>query len=277
VELEERRALWSSLGVIEDWLGGGIRSAHEEPDFEGPTAAPRATERAPRATSAARVVGTGSIVNAAVAAVPTGDSLEAIAAEVLACSRCRLADTRKKAVPGQGVDAPLVMVIGEGPGAEEDAQGRPFVGPAGKLLDKMLASVGLDRDRNCFIANVVKCRPPGNRDPEPDERAACGAYLRRQIALLRPKAILCVGRVAAQALLGTTETIGRLRGRWMRFENLPLLATYHPSALLRDESLKRPAWEDLKLLREFLASASGSATVGAAEPGAAGGDRSVDA
>ncbi len=240
MELEERRALWRSLVVVEDWLGGGIRSAREEPDFEGPAAVSRATERA-----------------AAIAAAPISDSLEAIAAEVRSCSRCRLADTRKKAVPGQGVDAPLVMVIGEGPGAEEDTQGLPFVGPAGKLLDKMLSSVGLSRDSNCFIANVVKCRPPGNRDPAPDERAACGAYLRRQIALVRPKALLCVGRVAAQALLGTTETIGRLRGRWMRFENLPLIATYHPSALLRDESLKRPAWEDLKLLREFLSEAGG--------------------
>ncbi len=175
-------------------------------------------------------------------------------------------------MPGQGPAAPLAMVVGEGPGAEEDAQGLPFVGPAGKLLDKMLASVGLSRDRNCFITNVVKCRPPGNRDPAPDERAACGVYLRRQIALLKPKALLCVGRVAAQALLDTSEGINRLRGRWMRFEAVPLIATFHPSALLRDESLKRPAWEDLKLLRDFLAESSG----GRAGPDSAGGDRPVD-
>ncbi|MDA8427621.1 MAG: uracil-DNA glycosylase, partial [Treponema sp.] len=214
----------------------------------------------------------------------------AVAAEIGACTRCRLAETRTKAVPGQGVESPLVMVIGEGPGAEEDERGLPFVGPAGQLLDKMLASVGLDRGRNCFISNLVKCRPPGNRDPESDERAACEPYLRRQIALLRPRALLCLGRVAAQALLGTSEGIGALRGRWMSFEDLPLLATYHPSALLRDEALKRPAWEDLKLLRDFLASPPGEGAAGAAatagamgasaggspESGAAGGDRPVD-
>ncbi|HUW40010.1 MAG TPA: uracil-DNA glycosylase [Rectinemataceae bacterium] len=265
---EERRGLWRSLGVLEDWLLGGVRREVAEPDFEG-------------------------------------DSLVALASEIGSCSSCRLAETRKKAVPGQGVESPLVMVIGEGPGAEEDERGLPFVGPAGRLLDKMLASVGLDRDRNCFIANVVKCRPPGNRDPESDELAACAPYLRRQLALLRPRALLCLGRVAAQALLGTSEGIGALRGRWMSFEGLPLLATYHPSALLRDEALKRPAWEDLKLLRDFLASASGEGAAGAAatagatgaggapagatgapaggspaggspESGAAGGDRPVD-
>jgi DNA polymerase len=141
------------------------------------------------------------------------------------------------------------MIIGEGPGAEEDSSGLPFVGPAGKLLDKMLSSIALSRESNCFIANVVKCRPPLNRDPQDDERAACMGYLRRQIALLRPQAILCVGRVAASALLETGEGVGRLRGRWRELEGVPLLVTYHPSALLRDEALKRPAWEDLKLFR----------------------------
>jgi uracil-DNA glycosylase len=151
----------------------------------------------------------------------------------------------------------MAMVVGEGPGAEEDATGLPFVGPAGKLLDKMLSSIGLSRDTNCFIANVVKCRPPLNRDPQPDERDACMGYLRRQIALVRPVAILCVGRVAASALLGTEEGVGRLRGHWRELEGRPLLVTYHPSALLRDEALKRPAWEDLKLFRERIAAAMG--------------------
>jgi DNA polymerase len=144
------------------------------------------------------------------------------------------------------------MVVGEGPGAEEDESGLPFVGPAGKLLDKMLASIGLSRETNCFIANVVKCRPPLNRDPADDERDACLGYLRRQIDLLRPKAILCVGRVAAGALLQTPDGVGRLRGRWREYGGTPLLVSYHPSALLRDESYKRPAWEDLKLFRERL-------------------------
>ena len=144
--------------------------------------------------------------------------------------------------------------MGEAPGAEEDTSGLPFVGPAGRLLDKMLLSIGLSRETNCFIANVVKCRPPQNRDPADDEREACIPYLRRQIALLRPKAILCVGRVAADAILGSSEGVGRLRGYWREFEGIPVLVSYHPSAILREESLKRPAWEDLKVFRAKLSS-----------------------
>jgi DNA polymerase len=193
---------------------------------------------------------------AAPSALPQGGSLERIAGEVNACRACPLCEGRANAVPGEGVAHPRVLVIGEGPGAEEDATGRPFAGKAGQLLDKMLASIRLSRETNCFIANVVKCRPPGNRDPEPDEIAACMPFLERQICALRPAFILCAGRVASQALLKTEEPIGRLRGAFNEvcFDSLsiPLLATYHPSALLRNEELKRPAWEDLKLLREKL-------------------------
>jgi len=181
------------------------------------------------------------------------DSLEKVAAAVRACTACKLAATRKNAVPGEGVLNPLVMVIGEGPGADEDATGRPFVGRAGQLLDKMLASIGLSRESNCFIANVIKCRPPANRDPQPDETAACTSFLERQIRIIKPRFILCAGRIAAHTLLNTTEPIGKLRGKFVDFQmgdlTLPFLATYHPSALLRNEDLKRPAWEDLKLLR----------------------------
>jgi DNA polymerase len=181
------------------------------------------------------------------------DSLEKIAADVRSCTLCRLCKTRTKAVPGEGVSRPLVMVIGEGPGADEDASGRPFVGRAGQLLDKMLASIGLSRENNCFIANVIKCRPPQNRDPQPDETAACASFLARQIQLLQPSFILCAGRIAGQTLLNTSEPIGKLRGKFINFEaggrEIPFLSTYHPSALLRNEDLKRPAWEDLKLLR----------------------------
>jgi DNA polymerase len=244
VNAEERREIWESLGVVEDWLGDGVRSSsalreRELPDFEAVAAS--AANAASPADAAAQGAAAGS-----------GDSLEAIAGEVEACRACRLCEKRSRAVPGQGPSAPLAMVVGEAPGAEEDARGLPFVGPAGQLLDRMLASIGLDRGSNCFIANVVKCRPPMNRDPAPDERAACMGYLRRQIALLRPKAILCVGRIAAQALLGGAEGVGRMRGSWRDFEGLPLLVTYHPSALLRDDSYKRPAWEDLKKFRERL-------------------------
>jgi DNA polymerase len=181
-----------------------------------------------------------------------GDSLEAIAAEVRACSACRLCEGRKNAVPGAGVPRPLVLVVGEGPGAEEDERGEPFVGAAGKLLDKMLAAIDLSRGTNAYIANVVKCRPPMNRDPAPDEQAACARFLTRQIALLRPRMILSLGRIASHALLSASEPITRMRGRVFDFRGIPLVASYHPSALLRDESLKRPAWEDLKGLRERL-------------------------
>ncbi len=181
--------------------------------------------------------------------------LSAIAEKAVLCSACALAAGRKQVVFGQGVSSPLVLVVGEGPGAEEDNQGLPFVGPSGKLLDRMLASIGLSREENCYIANIVKCRPPENREPAPDERAACMPWLEEQIRLLAPKVILCAGRTAAQAMLSTSEGINRLRGRIHSRGGIPLVATYHPSALLRDESLKRPAWEDLKALRELLSDA----------------------
>ena len=184
------------------------------------------------------------------------ESLETIAGEISNCKNCILFETRTLTVPGEGAEQPLVMVIGEGPGADEDRAGRPFVGRAGQLLDKMLLPIGLSREENCYIANMVKCRPPGNRDPGHNEILACYSYLERQIKILNPKIILCLGRVAAQALLKTSHGINALRGNFMELDIegllIPVLSTYHPSALLRDESLKRPAWEDLKLLKSRL-------------------------
>jgi DNA polymerase len=188
-----------------------------------------------------------------------GDSLETIAAEVRECKACGLCALRILPVPGEGVERPLALVIGEAPGSEEDERGKPFVGAAGHLLDRMLASINLSRTTNCFITNTVKCRPPGNRDPSPEEAAACAPFLARQMRVLRPAYILCMGRIAAQTMLHTSEGIGRLRGKFFDYtpdypaDNaaapaIPLIATYHPSALLRDASLKRPAWEDLKTL-----------------------------
>jgi DNA polymerase len=199
------------------------------------------------------------------------NGLDQIAAEAADCSLCGLRHTRTNAVPGEGVSRPLVMVIGEGPGTGEDASGRPFVGKAGQLLDRMLASIGLCREKNCFIANVVKCRPPENRDPEPEEIQACAPFLEGQIHLLEPKIILCAGRIAARHILHTEEGINRLRGKFGEypaaveitetetlqssgFAPVPVLPTYHPSAILRDESLKRLAFEDLKLLMAKLVS-----------------------
>jgi DNA polymerase len=186
-------------------------------------------------------------------AMVADDNLERVAADVYSCTACGLCGTRKNAVPGEGVPRPAVMVIGEAPGADEDATGRPFVGKAGQLLDKMLDAIGLSRETNCFIANVIKCRPPANRDPQPQETAACAGFLRRQIQLLQPRFMLCAGRISAQTLLNTSDSIGKLRGQFIDFpadgKTIPLLVTYHPSALLRNEDYKRPAWEDLKLLR----------------------------
>jgi len=179
-------------------------------------------------------------------------SIESVSAKVAECRRCGLCHGRNHPVPGEGVLHPVVLVVGEGPGAEEDATGRPFVGPAGKLLDKMLASISLDLHKNCFIANVVKCRPPQNRTPLPDEAAACRSFLEAQISLLKPAMILAAGRTAAQNLLQTDAGLGQLRGKFYMCGSIPVLVTYHPSALLRNEDLKRPAWEDLKQFRAKL-------------------------
>lgn len=182
----------------------------------------------------------------------SGATLDSIAKKISACQNCILAKTRKNVVPGEGVPNPAVLVIGEGPGADEDAQGRPFVGKAGQLLDKMLAAINLDRGKNCFIANIVKCRPPMNRDPSPEECAACSAFLQAQIHVLKPKMILAVGRIALQKLLDTSIGITKMHGKILDYNGIPFMATFHPSALLRDESYKRPAWEDLKIFRAKL-------------------------
>lgn len=178
--------------------------------------------------------------------------LKDIEARVRQCTACVLSQSRSRTVFGEGVTNPQVLVIGEGPGAEEDRQGLPFVGASGNLLDKMLAAIGLSRKTNCYIGNIVKCRPPNNREPTPTERDACIGYLRAQIEILRPMFILCVGRTAAHSLLEVNDAISRLRGRTFAFEGIPVRITFHPSALLRDASLKRPAWEDLKQFRALM-------------------------
>lgn len=244
---EEKSELWEELSVVEDWLSGGFRRERMTPDFSAVEAA-APVAGSPERGDAPALVGASPLK----AGESPAEALSRLSAEAAACDKCRLCEKRRAAVFGVGPVSPLVLVVGEGPGAEEDATGLPFVGPAGKLLDKMLASIGLGRDRNCYISNVVKCRPPQNRDPAPDEVAACMPYLEAQIALLSPAFILCLGRSAARALTGSEEGITRLRGRWFAFGGIPLIATYHPSALLRDPSLKRPAWEDLKTLRDRL-------------------------
>jgi uracil-DNA glycosylase family 4 len=177
--------------------------------------------------------------------------LAALAATVAACTRCRLAEGRQKVVFGSGSPNADLMLIGEGPGAEEDRQGLPFVGAAGDLLTRIVQAIDMTREA-VYIANVVKCRPPGNRDPQPDEVAACRGYLEKQIALIRPKVIVALGKVAAQALLGNDAPIGRMRGQWYSVQGIPTMVTYHPAALLRNAALKRPTWEDMQQVRDHL-------------------------
>jgi DNA polymerase len=176
-------------------------------------------------------------------------SWEQLPTAINACTACGLHETRQRAVPGVGPGDARWLFVGEAPGAEEDRQGEPFVGPAGKLLDNMLAAIGLTRGESVFIANVLKCRPPGNRNPEPSEVAACRPYLERQIALLRPGVIVALGRFAALTLLDTEASIASLRGRVHRYQGLPLVVTYHPAYLLRNLPDKAKAWDDLCLAR----------------------------
>jgi uracil-DNA glycosylase family 4 len=175
----------------------------------------------------------------------------AMAEAVAACRRCRLCEGRQKTVFGAGNPNADLMFIGEGPGAEEDRQGLPFVGRAGELLTRIIEAIGMTRDQ-VYIANIVKCRPPGNRDPQPDEVAACRSYLERQIALVRPRLLVALGRIAAQTLLGNDLPIGRMRGQWFEVLGVPLMVTYHPAALLRNPALKRPTWEDMQQVRDRL-------------------------
>ena len=178
-------------------------------------------------------------------------SLEEIAAAVAGCRRCPLYATAINPVPGTGNPDADFMIVGEAPGANEDAQGVPFVGQAGQLLTKIIEAINLRRD-DVFIANVLKHRPPGNRNPLPEEVTACSPYLVRQIELVRPKVLLALGTFAAQTLLETKLTIGKLRGQEHRYYGVPLVVTYHPAALLRNPAWKRPTWEDVQLARRIL-------------------------
>ena len=191
------------------------------------------------------------------ALLPTDERLRRIATlewrdfarDVTACTACSLCRTRNKAVPGVGDVRAQWLFVGEAPGAEEDAKGEPFVGQAGRLLDNMLAALGMKRGDNVYIANVLKCRPPGNRTPEPLEVESCRPYLDRQIELIHPSLIIALGKSAATTLLNVDATIASLRGRLHRYHGVPLLVTYHPAYLLRNLPDKAKAWEDLCLAR----------------------------
>jgi uracil-DNA glycosylase family 4 len=171
---------------------------------------------------------------------------------VPACTACALHKTRTQTVLGVGDENADWLLVGEAPGAEEDRLGEPFVGQAGKLLDSMLAAIGLSRAKNVYICNVLKCRPPGNRNPEPDEVAQCTPHLQKQIQLIQPKLIVAMGRFAAQTLLGTDASIASLRGRLHEYAGLPLIVTYHPAYLLRNLPDKAKSWEDLVFARKTM-------------------------
>jgi DNA polymerase len=183
---------------------------------------------------------------------PSALDWDALQQRVANCTRCELAASRTQTVFGVGNHDADWLIIGEAPGAEEDRRGEPFVGRAGQLLDQMLQAIGQSRDR-VFIANILKCRPPDNRDPKPGEAAACRAYLERQIALVQPKIILAVGKIAAQNLLECNDPVGRMRGKAHALGEIPLVVTYHPAYLLRSPSQKKKAWSDLCLAARLAA------------------------
>jgi DNA polymerase len=179
-------------------------------------------------------------------------SYEDLRSEALSCTRCRLAETRTQVVFSDGVPDARLVVVGEAPGANEDATGLPFVGAAGRYLDLLLACVDLSRKESVYICNVLKCRPPGNRNPLPDEIEACSPFLTKQLELVAPQALLAVGTFAAQALTGIQKPLGKLRGEVHAYQGIPLVVTYHPAALLRNSGWTRSFWDDLQLLRSVL-------------------------
>ena len=190
---------------------------------------------------------------------PAGDTLARISTDIGDCKRCRLCEGRNKIVFGSGNESASLVFVGEGPGADEDAQGLPFIGRAGQLLTQMIENTASKegiaiRRPDVYICNVVKCRPPENRAPQPDEMEICGQFLFRQLMTIRPKAICALGSTAAKALLATKEGVTRLRGNWQKWHDIPVMVTYHPSYLLRpyNQNAKRESWEDLKKVLHFV-------------------------
>jgi uracil-DNA glycosylase family 4 len=202
------------------------------------------------------IPGPGLVVTTAAPALLGDDltaltTIEAVAERIRGTHCCGLCPGRTNAVPGEGDAHARLVLVGEGPGATEDATGRPFVGPAGKLLEGILEAIELRRD-SVYITNIVKCRPPQNRKPLPDEIAACIPYLHRQLELIRPKVILAMGGTAGEALLGVRKSLGELRGKVHTYNGTPLIVTYHPAALLRNPNWKKPTWDDVRIARQLL-------------------------
>jgi DNA polymerase len=260
-DLRQRLEFYRDLGIKELRVSGAAGVAANVPVI---AAMPRSNEVAlPPAESAVRseappapVVVSGPQMPSL---APDGDTLLRIREDIGDCTRCRLHTGRNKIVFGSGNESAPLVFVGEGPGADEDDQGLPFVGRAGQLLTKMIEGTaskeGIRISRpDVYICNIVKCRPPENRKPEPDEMEICGQFVFRQLMAIRPKAICALGSTAAQALLGTRDGVTKLRGRWHRWRDIPLMVTFHPSYLLRpyNQNAKREAWEDLKTVLHFV-------------------------
>ena len=231
---DDKLKIYNLLKTASDNLSG-----YASPDFSGPL--PEFFDDAELSVGGAKSAAPDSAISN-------------INKKISECKRCALCANRRNVVPGTGVLNPLVLVIGEGPGEEEDKEGLPFVGPAGQLLDKMLAAISLSRTKNCYIANIVKCRPPMNRTPLPEEAEACRPFLDAQIAALKPRAILCAGSTAVKNLFHINDGVTKIHGQILDYRGIPVVATWHPSALLRDPANKRPCWDDLKNFRSLLQS-----------------------
>jgi uracil-DNA glycosylase family 4 len=228
----------------------GGRSGQPKPS-ERPTASPQPTASSSATHADASAPTAESASHDADAPLP--DDYDALRELALGCTRCRLCEGRTQVVFSDGPRDASLMVVGEAPGANEDKTGLPFVGAAGKYLDLLLATVGLSREESVYIANVLKCRPPGNRDPKPDEIETCSPYLRKQIDLVQPGALLAVGSFSGKLLTGRDKSsLGRLRGEVHSYHGVPLVVTYHPAALLRNRRWVRAFWDDLQLLRSVL-------------------------
>jgi uracil-DNA glycosylase len=241
--------LYSDLGVR--YVGSpaaGARSIARKSEKRNSAAPPVTKATAPAA--APRIREKASMFDER----PSGkESLGAIQSDLNDCRRCKLAPGRTNLVFGSGNPHAELMFVGEAPGADEDAQGLPFVGRAGQLLTRIIEAIGMSRN-DVYICNILKCRPPGNRNPEPDEIASCEQFLFRQIAVVNPRVVCALGAFGAQTLLKTTETIGRLRGRLIDFRDTKLMATFHPAYLLRNPIEKRKVWEDMQIVRDYLLS-----------------------
>ena len=254
--LEQQRLLGGDWVIIPDHLSPGFRPGSVAPS-ESPAVLTPGTPGARPGSGGAQDIPPGLSYDPPGGdlfsndPVPQAGSLRAIAELVAACTKCRLCEARRHTVPGEGAADARLVVVGEGPGRVEDETGRPFVGPAGELLTKILAAIELPRER-VFICNVVKCRPPENRVPQYDEIAACVPYLFRQIELVKPAVILAMGGTAAQTLLNTKQSLGALRNQVHRLRGIPVIVTYHPAALLRNPNWKKPTWDDVRIARRFI-------------------------